>query len=75
MKKEEWLKDLSKLQGLLHHVDDPEFQKRWAAVKQSNKERLARHVENTLGVCVIPLMLMNCRDIDGDIDIIDQGEY
>ena len=51
IKKEEWLKDLSKLEGLLKYVDEPEFQKRWAAVKQSNKERLARHVENTLGVC------------------------
>lgn len=50
LKKEVWLKDLYKLQGLLEHVDDPTFQKKWAAVKQSNKERLAHHVETTLGV-------------------------
>lgn len=50
LKKEVWLKDLYKLQGLLEHVDDPTFQKKWAAVKQSNKERLAHHVEVTLGV-------------------------
>ena len=50
MPKEEWLKDLFKLQGLLSHVDDPTFQKKWAAVKQSNKERLAHYVETTLGV-------------------------
>lgn len=26
------------------------FQKKWAAVKQSNKERLAHYVESTLGL-------------------------
>ena len=26
------------------------FQKKWAAVKQSNKERLAHYVENALGL-------------------------
>ncbi|KAH8114838.1 glycosyltransferase family 35 protein [Phellopilus nigrolimitatus] len=52
LKKEVWLKDLFKLEGLLQHVDDPTFQKKWAAVKQSNKERLANHVENTLGIKV-----------------------
>ena len=36
-------------QGLLEHAENPAFQKRWAAVKQSNKERLAKHVEATLG--------------------------
>ncbi|KAI1795462.1 glycogen phosphorylase [Ganoderma leucocontextum] len=44
-----FLKDLYKLEGLLEHAEIPAFQKRWAAVKQSNKERLAHHVEATLG--------------------------
>ncbi|KAI0370981.1 glycogen phosphorylase [Pilatotrama ljubarskyi] len=44
-----FLKDLTKLEGLLEHVDNPTFQKKWAAVKQSNKERLAHYVETTLG--------------------------
>ncbi|EPQ56072.1 hypothetical protein GLOTRDRAFT_27930, partial [Gloeophyllum trabeum ATCC 11539] len=44
-----WLKDLYKLEGLLKYVDDPSFQKKWAAVKQSNKERLAHYVQTTLG--------------------------
>ena len=30
-------------------MDNPTFQKKWAAVKQSNKERLANYVENALG--------------------------
>lgn len=38
------------VQGLLTHVNEPAFQKRWATIKQNNKERLARHVEATLGL-------------------------
>ncbi|KAI0656188.1 glycogen phosphorylase [Cubamyces menziesii] len=44
-----FLKDLTKLEGLLEHAENPAFQKKWAAVKQSNKERLAHYVETTLG--------------------------
>ena len=33
-------------------MDNALFQKRWAAVKQSNKERLAQYVESTLGLKV-----------------------
>ena len=50
IKREVWLRDLYKLEGLLKFVDDKEFQKKWAAVKQSNKERLAQYVEQTLGL-------------------------
>lgn len=45
-----WLKDLYKLEGLLAHVNDSEFQARWAAVKHQNKERLALFVERQLGI-------------------------
>ena len=47
-----WLKDLYKLEGLLAHVDDVQFQTRWAAVKRQNKERLALFVERQLGIKV-----------------------
>jgi len=47
-----WLKDLYKLEGLLAHVDDPQFRERWAAVKHQNKERLALYVERQLGIKV-----------------------
>jgi hypothetical protein len=46
------LKDLSKLEGLLDHVDDGVFQAAWASVKQANKERLAHYVQTTLGLKV-----------------------
>lgn len=47
-----WLKDLYKLEGLLKHVDDAAFQKKWAVVKRQNKERLAHFVERQMGVKV-----------------------
>lgn len=47
-----WLKDLYKLEGLLAHVNDSEFQARWGAVKHQNKERLALFVERQLGIKV-----------------------
>ena len=47
-----WLKDLYKLQGLIKFADNAAFQKKWADVKQANKERLARHVESTFGIKV-----------------------
>jgi hypothetical protein len=47
-----WLKDLTKLEGLLAHVNDTKFQDRWAAVKHQNKERLSLFVERQLGVKV-----------------------
>lgn len=47
-----WLKDLTKLEGLLPFAEDKAFRKEWAAIKQRNKERLARHVQVTLGLTV-----------------------
>jgi starch phosphorylase len=47
-----WLKDLTKLQKLVELADDAAFQKKWADVKQQNKERLAKFVENAFGIKV-----------------------
>ncbi|KAG6879580.1 hypothetical protein C0992_001194 [Termitomyces sp. T32_za158] len=47
-----WLKDLTKLEGLLPFAEDKAFRKEWAAIKQRNKERLAHHVQVTLGLTV-----------------------
>ncbi|KAF9447389.1 glycosyltransferase family 35 protein [Macrolepiota fuliginosa MF-IS2] len=47
-----WLKDFTKLEGLLQFTEDKEFREKWAAVKQSNKERLAKYVQSTLGFTV-----------------------
>ena len=50
--KEEWLRDLYKLTGLLEFLDDKKFQQQWFAVKQANKERLAHYVNVNFGVKV-----------------------
>jgi starch phosphorylase len=47
-----WLKDLNLLKGLLKHDSDPSFQKKWAAAKANNKERLAKYIKQTLGITV-----------------------
>ncbi|KAK7460678.1 Non-essential glycogen phosphorylase [Stygiomarasmius scandens] len=52
LEKSVWLKDLYKLKELLPHAEDAAFRKEWAAIKQSNKERLAQHVKTTLGLDV-----------------------
>lgn len=45
-----WLKDLSRLEGLLPFAEDKAFRAEWAAIKQRNKERLAQYVRTTLGL-------------------------
>lgn len=52
IEKSVWLKDLTKLEGLLDYVEDEDFREEWAAVKQANKERLAHHMQVTLGLNV-----------------------
>ncbi|KAF4588537.1 Non-essential glycogen phosphorylase [Pleurotus pulmonarius] len=47
-----WLKDLYKLKGLVKFAEDKGFRAEWAAIKQRNKERLAHHIETTLGFTV-----------------------
>lgn len=50
LEKSVWLKDLTKLEGLLPFAENKAFRTEWAAIKQRNKERLARHVQTTLGL-------------------------
>jgi starch phosphorylase len=45
-----WLKNLNKLEGLLRFVENKNFRTAWAEVKQRNKERLAHHIETTMGL-------------------------
>lgn len=48
--KNAWLKDLFLLKGLIKFEDDKKFQEKWFAVKKQNKERLAHHIETTMGI-------------------------
>jgi starch phosphorylase len=46
----DWVADLDKLKDLAPLADDPAFQKKWTAVKQENKERLATLVRQDCGI-------------------------
>jgi starch phosphorylase len=50
VEKSVWLKDLTRLDGLLDYVEDEDFREDWAAVKQANKERLAHHMQVNLSL-------------------------
>ncbi len=49
-----WVADLSQLQALAGHADDPSFQARWQRAKRKNKERLAALVQKECGVSFNP---------------------
>jgi len=40
------------LEGLLPFTENKAFRDEWAAIKQRNKERLAHHVQVTLGLTI-----------------------
>lgn len=46
---DEWTLDMSKLRALEAHASDPEFQKKWKAVKQTKKEQLAAYIKSVTG--------------------------
>ncbi len=45
-----WITRLDELRGLMAHVDDPGFRRRWQDVKRANKKRLADLVRRDCGV-------------------------
>lgn len=47
---DEWLKELSLLQGLVNHKDNARLQSQWAEVKLKNKRALCRWVKEKTGV-------------------------
>ncbi|MFT7679376.1 MAG: starch phosphorylase [Planctomycetota bacterium] len=56
-----WILDLSRIAELEAVVDDPEFCTAFQEVKQSNRERLANHVRESLGVSVDPQGLFDVQ--------------
>jgi len=46
----DWVRDLSQLERIAPHAEDPAFRKRWDAIKHANKERLAKLVFDTCQV-------------------------
>ena len=58
---EDFKKDLSKIKGLAPLADDAEFRKAFAAVKYTNKVRLAQKIEKLTGVVLNPNSLFDVQ--------------
>jgi starch phosphorylase len=56
-----WLRDLEELHALKAFVDDPVFREEFLAVKQANKQRLARLIRERLGMDVDPSSLFDLQ--------------
>ena len=54
-----WVIDLYALKQLILLADDPDFRRRWRAVKMHNKERFASYMQRKLQVAVHPEMLLD----------------
>jgi glycogen phosphorylase len=56
-----WLRDLEQLHGLAAFVDDEPFHNEFFAVKQANKQRLARLIRERLGIEINPESLFDLQ--------------
>lgn len=57
----QWLTDLDQLERLLPLADEAEFRAQFEAVKQANKQRLARFIHDRLGLTVNPDTLFDVQ--------------
>jgi starch phosphorylase len=57
----EFLKDLTLLHKLEEFVDDKEFRKEFRDIKYSNKVRLAKYIQETMGVKVDPAAIFDVQ--------------
>ncbi|CAI5483794.1 unnamed protein product [Closterium sp. Yama58-4] len=58
---DEWVRDLSLIQGLRAHANSPALHADWTAAKVANKERLAVYIRKTCGVQVESSALFDCH--------------
>jgi glycogen phosphorylase len=56
-----WITDLAQLRRLEPFADDASFRERFQTVKRFNKQALARHIANTLGIAVSPESLFDVQ--------------
>jgi starch phosphorylase len=56
-----WITDLEQLRSLERFADDATFRERFRTAKQHNKEWLARHIANALGIAVAPESLFDVQ--------------
>ena len=58
---EQWTTQLDVLQQLLPYAKDERFTQRWREIKQNNKTRLARHIQQELSIDLNPYSLFDVQ--------------
>ncbi len=56
-----WTTELTELSRLSEYADDPEFQNAWRKVRQTNKTRLARDLQEKTGLVVNPSTMFDVQ--------------
>ncbi|MGB6486220.1 MAG: glycogen/starch/alpha-glucan phosphorylase [Steroidobacteraceae bacterium] len=56
-----WVRDLERLRELETFADDPAFQRLWRQIKRANKEGLAIHARDRIGVAIDPQSLFDVQ--------------
>jgi glycogen phosphorylase len=56
-----WVRDLERLRELEPLADDPDFQRRWRAIKRANKEDLVAYTRDRTGVAIDPDSLFDVQ--------------
>ena len=56
-----WATDFEQIRGIERFADDPEFQRRFVAIKRANKERLAALVHRSAAVDVDPASIFDVQ--------------
>jgi len=56
-----WVTDLSKLEKIAPLKDDAHFRAKWQAIKNKNKEYLAKYIKNTMGITVNPSSMFDIQ--------------
>ena len=56
-----WATDFEQIRGIERFADDPEFQRRFAAIKRANKERLAALVHRSAAVEIDPASIFDVQ--------------
>ncbi len=57
----QWRRDLTHLQELAGHMDDPGFLARWMQVRDASKQRLVRHIHQSQGLLLDPASIFDVQ--------------
>jgi starch phosphorylase len=56
-----WVRDLSEIQNLQDHINDPQLIERWKAIKTKNKKQLAKYIQDSQNLKINPYSLFETQ--------------